>query len=75
MYKNFLKRVLDFFMSLLGIVVLSPIFLILAIIIKLTSPGPILFKQKRVGKNKSHFNILKFRTMRTDTPKDCPRCV
>ena len=72
MYKNFLKRVLDFFMCLLGIVVLSPIFLILAIIIKLTSPGPILFKQKRVGKNKSHFNILKFRTMRTDTPKDCP---
>ena len=72
MYKNFLKRVLDFFMSLLGIVVLSPIFLILAIIIKLTSPGPILFKQKRVGKNKSHFNILKFPTMRTDTPKDCP---
>lgn len=72
MYKNFLKRVLDFFMSLLGIVVLSPIFLILVIIIKLTSPGPILFKQKRVGKNKSHFNILKFRTMRTDTPKDCP---
>ena len=72
MYKIFLKRVLDFFMSLLGIVVLSPIFLILAIIIKLTSPGPILFKQKRVGKNKSHFNILKFRTMRTDTPKDCP---
>lgn len=72
MYKNFLKRVLDFFMSLLGIVVLSPIFLILAIIIKLASPGPILFKQKRVGKNKSHFNILKFRTMRTDTPKDCP---
>lgn len=72
MYKNFLKKVLDFFMSLLGIVVLSPIFLILAIIIKLTSPGPILFKQKRVGKNKSHFNILKFRTMRTDTPKDCP---
>ena len=67
-----MKRVLDFFMSLLGIVVLSPIFLILAIIIKLTSPGPILFKQKRVGKNKSHFNILKFRTMRTDTPKDCP---
>ncbi|MFQ7469669.1 sugar transferase [Amedibacillus dolichus] len=72
MYKNFLKRILDFFMSLLGIVVLSPIFLILAVIIKMTSPGPILFKQKRVGKNKSHFNILKFRTMRTDTPKDCP---
>lgn len=72
MYKNFLKRILDFFMSLLGIVVLSPILLILAVIIKMTSPGPILFKQKRVGKNKSHFNILKFRTMRTDTPKDCP---
>lgn len=72
MYKKFLKRVIDFVLSLVGIILLSPIFLILAIAIKVTSSGPVLFKQKRVGKNKRHFNILKFRTMRTDTPKDCP---
>ena len=48
------------------------IFLIISIIIKITSPGPIFFKQKRVGIYKSHFMILKFRTMRTDTPKDMP---
>lgn len=72
MYKKFLKRVIDFVLSLAGVILLSPIFLILAIAIKVTSSGPVLFKQKRVGKNKRHFNILKFRTMRTDTPKDCP---
>lgn len=72
MYKKFLKRVIDFVLSLVGVILLSPIFLILAIAIKVTSSGPVLFKQKRVGKNKRHFNILKFRTMRTDTPKDCP---
>jgi len=51
---------------------LSPIFLILIIAIKLDSKGPVLFKQKRIGIHKSHFNILKFRTMRIDTPKDTP---
>ena len=56
----------------MDLIVLSPIFLILIIAIKLDSRGPVLFKQKRVGINKTHFNILKFRTMRIDTPKDTP---
>ena len=51
---------------------MSPVFLILIIAIKLDSQGPVFFKQKRVGIHKSHFNILKFRTMRIDTPKDTP---
>lgn len=67
-----IKRCLDFLFSLLGLVVLSPIFLILILAIKLDSPGPVLFCQKRVGIHKSHFQILKFRTMRIDTPKDMP---
>jgi len=67
-----IKRVIDLIMSIIGAIVLSPIFIILIIAIKLDSPGPILFKQKRVGKGKTHFNILKFRTMRIDTPKDMP---
>lgn len=66
------KRIIDFILSLLGIIVLSPLFLIFAIIIKIESRGPVFFKQKRVGKNKEYFNILKFRSMRTDTPKDMP---
>lgn len=67
-----IKRAIDFCMAFFGLIILSPIFLILIIAIKLDSPGPILFKQKRVGIHKSHFNILKFRTMRIDTPKDMP---
>ena len=72
MYKDFGKRLIDLILSALGIIVLSPVLLILVIAIKLDSPGPVLFKQKRVGLHKSHFYILKFRTMRIDTPKDCP---
>ncbi len=72
MYKRYVKRILDFVLSLLAIIVLCPIFLFIAILIKIDSKGPILFKQKRVGKNKKHFYILKFRTMKTDTPKDMP---
>lgn len=72
MYRNGLKRALDFILSLVGLILLLPVLLIIALIIKLTSPGPVFFKQKRVGKNKTYFNILKFRTMRTDTPKDTP---
>ena len=64
------KRFFDIFLSLLAIVVFSPLYIILAILVKLTSKGPIFFKQKRIGKNKKTFNILKFRTMRVDTPKD-----
>jgi O-antigen biosynthesis protein WbqP len=66
------KRLIDIILSLIGLIVLSPIFLILIIAIKLDSKGPVFFKQKRVGINKTHFNILKFRTMRIDTPKDTP---
>lgn len=66
------KRGIDFIVSLLGVVILSPILLILAIAIKVDSRGPILFCQKRVGIHCSHFKIYKFRTMRTDTPKDTP---
>lgn len=67
-----IKRLIDIFLSFLGLMILSPIFLILIVSIKIDSKGPILFKQKRVGINKTHFNILKFRTMRIDTPKDTP---
>ncbi|MBE6949428.1 MAG: sugar transferase [Ruminococcaceae bacterium] len=72
MYRRYIKRFLAIILSALGIVFLSWLLLILCIAIKLDSPGPILFKQKRVGINKTHFNILKFRTMRIDTPKDMP---
>ena len=67
-----IKRIIDVILSLLGLVILSPVFLAIIIAIKLNSKGPILFKQKRIGIHKSHFNILKFRTMRIDTPKDTP---
>lgn len=72
MYKKFFKRVIDIFLSFFGIVFLSLPMLIIAIAIKVDSKGPVFFKQKRVGINKKHFNILKFRTMRTDTPHDAP---
>jgi O-antigen biosynthesis protein WbqP len=64
--------VIGFVLSLVGLIVLSPVFLALMLAIKVDSKGPVFFKQKRVGKNKKHFEILKFRTMRTDTPKDTP---
>ncbi|GEN51421.1 sugar transferase [Alkalibacterium pelagium] len=67
-----LKRGIDIVLSLLALIALSPLFLILCIAIKLESEGPILFKQKRVKQYKKHFYILKFRTMRIDTPKDTP---
>ena len=66
------KRILDFLLSLLALIVLSPLLLVLAAIIRVTSPGPVFFRQKRVGKGKIHFMIFKFRTMRTDAPKDMP---
>lgn len=67
-----IKRCMDFVCALIGLIVFSPVFLILMLAIKLDSKGPILFKQKRIGIHKKHFYILKFRTMRTDTPKDMP---
>ena len=72
MYKHFFKRFIDIILSALAIVLLIVPMLLVAIAIKIDSKGPVLFKQKRVGKNKKHFNILKFRTMRIDTPHDAP---
>ncbi|WP_270640618.1 sugar transferase [Longibaculum muris] len=72
MYNNYIKRVIDFILSLVGLILLSPVFIILCLWIKLDSKGPILFKQKRFGKNKTFFYIYKFRTMRIDTPSDMP---
>lgn len=66
------KRFFDILLSLLTIIVFSPLYIIIAIIVKCTSKGPIFFKQERIGKNKKRFKILKFRTMRIDTPKDVP---
>ena len=72
MYINYIMNILYFVISLLAIIILSPFFLIFTLIIKLESKGPVFFKQERIGKNKKHFKIYKFRTMRTDTPKDMP---
>lgn len=67
-----IKRVLDFLFSVVGLIILSPFFILIIIAIKIDSKGPILFKQKRIGKNKIPFYILKFRTMKINTPKDMP---
>ena len=66
------KRIVDIILSLMGLIVLSPIFLVIVIAIKIDSKGPVLFQQKRIGIHKTPFYILKFRTMRIDTPKDTP---
>ena len=67
-----IKRVIDFVLALFAVILLSPLLLMIAIWIKVDSPGPIFFKQKRVGLYKSHFQIYKFRTMLSTTPKDMP---
>ena len=67
-----LKRIIDFIFSLAGLIILSPLFIILIITIKLDSKGPVLFKQKRIGIHKKHLAMLKFRTMKIDAPKDTP---
>lgn len=71
MYQS-IKRGLDFLLAVILCLLLSPLFLILVLAIKGSSKGPVFFKQKRIGLHKSHFMILKFRTMRSDTPKDVP---
>jgi O-antigen biosynthesis protein WbqP len=72
MYKHFFKRLFDFILSFFGIIILSIPMAIVAIAIKCDSKGPVFFKQKRIGNHKKTFMILKFRTMRTDTPHDAP---
>lgn len=72
MYRTFFKRLLDIILSGCAIVILSPLLLIIAVAIKIDDPGPVLFRQKRVGIHKTHFFIMKFRTMKMDTPKDTP---
>jgi len=72
MYKCFFKRLIDFVLSLLGIILFSPIYILIIFFIMLDSKGPIIFKQKRICQNKKEFYILKFRTMYVDTPKDIP---
>lgn len=72
MLYRFIKYSLDFLIGLIGVIILLPIIIVIGLIIKLTSKGPILFKQKRVGKNKKLFNIYKFRTMKVEAPKETP---
>ena len=72
MYKHFFKRLIDFLLSFVGIIFLTLPMLVIAIAIKIDSKGPVFFKQKRIGIHKTYFNILKFRTMRIDTPHDAP---
>ena len=69
---HYIKRIIDIILSGAAIIILSPLLLVLCLAIKLDTPGPILFTQKRVGIHKSFFQIYKFRTMRIDTPKDVP---
>ena len=68
MYKNFFKRAIDLTLSLIGLIVLIPVFAIIAIVMKISDPGPILFKQKRVGVHKTYFQMYKFRSMKVNTP-------
>lgn len=72
MYQKFGKRLLDIILSACGIVVLAPVYLLVALAIVIDDPGPVFFHQKRVGIHKTHFQILKFRTMKMNTPKDTP---
>lgn len=72
MYRKIIKRILGIIVSLAGIICLSWLFLLIAIVVKLDSRGPVFFRQKRIGIHKSEFYILKFRTMRIDTPDNVP---
>lgn len=67
---NEIKKLIDFLLSFFSLILLSPFLFLLSIIIKVDSPGPVLFSQKRIGKNKEIFKIYKFRTMRVDAPQN-----
>lgn len=72
MYQKFFKRMIDIVLSGLGILVLLPVYLVIAAAVKLDDPGPVFFRQKRIGIHKTYFHILKFRTMKMNTPRDMP---
>ena len=72
MYRNYLKRIFDLVTAIFAFILLSPLFLLLCLMIKLDSTGPVFFKQRRIGKDKAEFLILKFRSMKVDAPKDQP---
>lgn len=72
MYRKYGKRLLDIVLSALGLLVLLPVFALIAVAIEVDDPGPVFFRQKRVGIHKTHFQIMKFRTMKVETPKDTP---
>lgn len=71
-YEKCVKRILDIVLSLIGLVVLSPVFLIIIIAMEIDDPGPVIFSQKRIGKNKKYFRLYKFRSMKMSTPHDVP---
>jgi len=72
MYRKYLKRVFDFVVVVLASIILSPIFLLLCLLVKFDTKGPVFFKQRRIGMGKSEFLILKFRSMKIDAPRDQP---
>ena len=72
MYIRYLKRTLDIFIAFFGIVILSPILIIISVVVFINDPGPVMFRQKRVGRNKRHFLMLKFRSMKMSAPHDTP---
>mgnify|MGYP004720652773 FL=1 len=72
MYKHFFKRLIDIVLSFIGIVVLALPMLVFAFIIKAEDPGPVFFRQKRIGIHKTQFSLLKFRSMKMSTPHDMP---
>lgn len=71
-YKNFFKRFLDIVISFCGLIILCPVFVVLAVAIKIDDPGPVFFTQKRVGEDKNYFKLHKFRSMKMSTPHDAP---
>lgn len=71
-YEKYIKRGMDIVLSFGGLVVLAPVYAVTALAIKIDDPGPVIFKQKRVTQNKGYFQLLKFRSMSVNTPKDVP---
>ena len=72
LYKKFIKRAIDVIVSFIGIIVLIPVWLIISIALYVDDPGPVIFTQNRIGKNKKIFKIWKFRSMKMSTPSDVP---